>query len=200
MPRKRSLAVAIAVAIAMALAAGGVAPAGADPGGSVHARAAAPTARRPLGQDIPTAAGVATPIRLIPHPRELTERAGLSLARGVAIAAGPNADDQFAARELTAALRERGVRVATSGAASSVRIVLSRAGSAAGERALALSRLRLEPAMREQGYVLLAGCPIGSGSETPGANGASCARVDVVGGSAAGVFYGAQTLVQLVEG
>jgi hexosaminidase len=119
--------------------------------------------------------------RLIPHPRELTVTARVSLRGGVSVSGGGNAGDRFAAKDLGDALRERGVRVSDAGA---VRIVLSRLSGAGVQARLAAANVRFDDAMRDEGYVVIAG-----------AN-----RVDVIAATAAGLFYGAQTVKQLVEG
>jgi hypothetical protein len=121
---------------------------------------------------------------LIPRPREGEPRAAVSLARGVAIVRPANPADRHAAADLDIALRERGVRVAPAGAPASVRVALLRSASAAGRTALARHGLSLDGAMRDEGYVLVA----------------EDGRAEVIGATAAGVFYGVQTLKQLVDG
>lgn len=121
---------------------------------------------------------------LVPLPREAAARPALRLDRGVAVLApGGNVDDRFAASELASALRERGVR-ATVGGSAGVQVVLLRRDATAARSLLERQGLRFEPAMESEGYVLVT---------EPG-------RVTVVGASAAGVFYGAQTVRQLVDG
>lgn len=121
-------------------------------------------------------------LALIPMPREVTERPVFSLRGGVSIITGRNAEDRFAARDLAAALRERGVRVLPTGGA--VRITLTRVGRPAARRVPGVAEAFADSAMRAEGYVL----------------DAEAGRVTIVGATAAGVFYGAQTLKQLVEG
>lgn len=120
---------------------------------------------------------------LIPQPRELTERASLSLRHGIAITAH-GADDRFAAHELTDALRARDVHVVSVGTPGAVHVTLARVGSAAAQRVLAHDTLSFDARMHDEGYVLVA----------------SNGEVAIIGATAAGVFYGVQTLEQLVHG
>jgi len=124
------------------------------------------------------------PPALVPQPREIEARASMPLRGGVRIVRPANAADRLAAADLADALRERGVRVPTEGATGAVRVTLLRLAHPAARRLLDAHHLRFEPAMRGEGYVLVA----------------DGGRVTVVGATAAGVFYGVQTLKQLVEG
>src|SRR5689334_872249 len=73
---------------------------------------------------------------LVPLPREAVARPALRLDRGVAVLVpGGNVDDRFAASELVAALRERGVRAAVGGSAG-VQVTLLRRGDAAARALL----------------------------------------------------------------
>jgi len=65
-----------------------------------------------------------------------------------------------------------------------VTVALSRASDAGAHRTLARDTLRFDSTMTAEGYVLLT----------------TASRVDVIGASDAGVFYGVQTLLQLVQG
>ncbi|CAA9335255.1 MAG: GH20, partial [uncultured Gemmatimonadaceae bacterium] len=68
--------------------------------------------------------------------------------------------------------------------AGAVRVSLLQSSTAAGRAALRRAGAAVDSAMRDEGYVLLA----------------ERGRVEIVAASAAGVFYGAQTLKQLVAG
>lgn len=92
-----------------------------------------------------------------------------------------DADDAFAAADFKAFLKERRVPSATKGAA---RIYLLRDGSNAGKRLLAKEKLSFEKEMLDEGYVLFT----------------TRSGLVIIGHSAAGVFYGAQTAKQLLEG
>ena len=124
-------------------------------------------------------------LRLIPAPREMTPVAIIAVSGGVHVEVPPSADsaDRFAAAELRTALRERGIPGAAAGEAS-VRITLLRAGDASARAILARAGLAFTDSMRAEGYVIV-----------PGGN-----RLYVIGAEAAGVFYGAQTVKQLIVG
>lgn len=121
---------------------------------------------------------------LIPQPREYTVLADVALRGGVAIIAGASADDRFTAQELADGLKARGVRVVASGTAGAVPLVLTRTGTAAARALLAARHLAFDSTMRDEGYVLVA----------------AAGRVTIVAATGAGLFYGAQTLLQLVAG
>ena len=119
---------------------------------------------------------------LIPQPREFTARADLSLKNGVSVAApGGDAEDRFAAQDLKSGLEERGVKIRST--ATAVRITLLRDDSATAQRVLHREKMSFDEAMRPEGYVLIT-----AGHEAY-----------VIGHTATGVFYGAQTLMQLVS-
>ncbi|MBW7932314.1 MAG: beta-N-acetylhexosaminidase [Gemmatimonadaceae bacterium] len=119
--------------------------------------------------------------RLIPAPREFTPGATAPLKGAIAITAGANKDDKFAAADLSDALKQRGAKTAAAGAVS---VHLLRAGSAEAKAVLTKHKLAFDDAMKDEGYVLVA----------------EPKSITVVGASAAGVFYGAQTVKQLITG
>ncbi|HTK47261.1 MAG TPA: glycoside hydrolase family 20 zincin-like fold domain-containing protein [Gemmatimonadaceae bacterium] len=118
---------------------------------------------------------------LVPAPRELTVGQPFAAPAGLVVDTPADAADRDAAADLRDVLRERG-QLARGGSGAHVRLL--RADAPAGRAVLARASLALDPAMRDEGYVLVA----------------DAGRIDVVGASAAGVFYGAQTVKQLVAG
>ena len=127
------------------------------------------------------AASAATRPPLIPQPREFTARADISLASGVRVlATGSDADDRFAAADLKEELASRGVRLRATD--SAVRVWLLRDTSLRAKKLLHEEGLTLTAPMQNEGYVLVTGER----------------DAYVIGHTAAGVFYGAQTLAQLV--
>ncbi|MEA2761120.1 MAG: hexosaminidase, partial [Gemmatimonadaceae bacterium] len=122
--------------------------------------------------------------RLIPQPREMHVEGSVSLPNGITIARPANAEDRFAALDLTNALKERGLRVVTGEMGTGPRVVLLRADAPTAQSVLRRHSLALDPRMREEGYVI-----------TPDGN-----RIVVIGTTSAGVFYGAQTIKQIVSG
>ncbi len=115
-------------------------------------------------------------------PREVQERAVLSLERGVSVeTTSHDADDKFAVTDLVSTLKDRGVD-AREGHQDKIRIVLMRLDDKKAADLLAHANVRFDPAMHDEGYVLLT-----DGSTT----------YDIAATSA-GLYYGAQTLKQLV--
>jgi hexosaminidase len=126
-------------------------------------------------------------LHLIPSPREATSLGTTALPNGLVVETPANAEDRFAATDLVETLRARGIPIRLGGSGGNARVTLVRAGSAAARRLLASQHLTFTAPMDDEGYVLV------SEGTTP-------AHLTIVGKSGAGVFYGAQTLKQLVDG
>jgi len=131
-----------------------------------------------------TPSAAQTDLRLIPQPREMQVEGSVSVANGITISRPANAEDRFAALDLANALKERGIRVVTGETGPGPHVVLLRAGASAAQSVLRRHSLTLDPAMKDEGYVI-----------TPDGN-----RIVVIGTTPAGVFYGAQTVKQIVNG
>lgn len=131
-----------------------------------------------------TTAGAQTPrpLMLVPQPREARAERDVTLARGLEVLTPSDSADAFSAHDLRDALREFGVPVARG--AGSARIVLLRATVPAARALMTKAGFAFDPAMKDEGYVIV---PDGS-------------TLTVIGESAAGVFYGSQTVKQLIEG
>jgi N-acetyl-beta-hexosaminidase len=125
-----------------------------------------------------------TDSRLIPQPREMRVEGSVSVANGITVARPANAEDRFAALDLANALKERGIRVVSGETGPGPRVVLMRADASAAQSVLRRHSLTLDPAMKDEGYVI-----------TSDGN-----RIVVIGTTSAGVFYGAQTVKQIVSG
>jgi hexosaminidase len=118
---------------------------------------------------------------LIPEPREFQSRENLSLARGVSLSVpAKDADDSFAAEDLFGSLKERGIVRSAKG----VHIYLLRDTDSTGKRELAEAKLSLDPQMGDEGYVLFT----------------AKSNIYVIAHTSTGLFYGAQTVKQLVSG
>ena len=121
---------------------------------------------------------------LIPAPREAVFRASCPLAHGLGISVpGADREDRFAADDLAGTLRQRGIAV-TRREDRLPRVVLLRSRTSLARAVLARTKLAFEPAMHEEGYAI-----VWQGN-----------ALYVIGETAAGVFYGAQTVKQLVRG
>ncbi len=131
---------------------------------------------------VSAAAFVADDPHLIPKPREANTGDLVPLARGLSISAGSSEDDRFTAKDLVETLKERGLR-ASEAAGGGFRISLLRLDSPDAKKTLAASGMAFTDAMKAEGYVLV--------TTKDGAV--------VVANSGAGIFYGAQTLKQLIR-
>lgn len=125
-----------------------------------------------------------TDLRLIPQPREMHVEGSAPVQNGITITRPANAEDRFAALDLTNTLKDRGIRVVNGDSGPGPRVVLMRANSSAAQSLLRRHSLVIDSAMRDEGYVI-----------TPDGN-----RIVVIGATSAGVFYGAQTMKQMVSG
>lgn len=128
------------------------------------------------------AAALAQAPRLIPTPRELAAGSVAPLRGTITITAGADKNDRFAAADLAASLKERGAKISMTG--GGLRIQLLRSTSAEAKALLAARHLEFTTEMKDEGYVVVA----------------EAKSIRVIGASAAGVFYGAQTAKQLVTG
>ncbi|HZD76049.1 MAG TPA: family 20 glycosylhydrolase, partial [Acidobacteriaceae bacterium] len=118
-------------------------------------------------------------LKLIPMPREAQPGKVLSLDRGIFVRVGSrDAGDRFTAEDLRATLKERGIPSRTSGPV----VDLLRADTASGRALLAAAHVTFDPAMHDEGYVIL-----------PRHHGLA-----VIATTSAGLFYGAQTVKQLI--
>ena len=120
--------------------------------------------------------------RLIPKPREVTAGELVPLPKSVAVTGANGEDDRFAAKDLAETLKARGIRVIT-GADAAFRISLLRLDTPGAKRTLEAASLSFADDMKAEGYVLV--------TTKDGAV--------VVANSAAGIFYGVQTLKQLIR-
>jgi hypothetical protein len=122
-------------------------------------------------------------LHLIPAPRECTAVASIPLGSAtIRVEAEHNADDAFAASDLADALKARGV---PAGARDAIIVRLLHADSPAAKQLLARHSLTLDAAMHDEGYVIV---PDGARS------------LAVIADTTTGVFYGAQTVKQLIRG
>ncbi|HVJ06758.1 MAG TPA: glycoside hydrolase family 20 zincin-like fold domain-containing protein [Acidisarcina sp.] len=131
-----------------------------------------------------SAAGKRATLRLIPQPREVSHDKLVSLAHGVVVRVdSSDAQDRFAADDLRQALSSREVRPSSTDP-QRLQIELLRASEPRARRLLSAGAVQFDDAMKPEGYVLL-----------PGAH-----SLAIIASSAEGMFYGAQTVKQLVVG
>ncbi len=124
-------------------------------------------------------AGAQASLHLIPQPREITSEGSNALRNGISIVRPTGVADRFAADDLADALRARHISVT---AAGSVRVSFARVETAAAKSLLRQHSIEMSADMREEGYAIV-----------PDAHG-----IVVIASTASGIFYGAQTVKQLV--
>lgn len=125
-------------------------------------------------------------IRVIPQPRQVTANGEtFRLAGAHIVLADPRStQDRFAATDFVANVKEEGIFLKVRGGRDREAILIGLVSLPVVQKALQAAKVDVPANLNEEGYVLDAG-----------ANG-----VVIAGGSAAGVFYGLQTLKQLVRG
>ncbi len=130
--------------------------------------------------------GAQAPIRLLPAPREahFGQTADLP-ARIVVNVPVRNDEDDFAARDLESAIKAIAPEADASRAAAgqpAYRVTLLRRDSAQAKEILARNNLAFDPAMESEGYILVI----------------EPHEATIVGETGSGIFYGVQTLKQLL--
>lgn len=126
--------------------------------------------------------GVGHSVFLLPMPREYSARDTLPLMHGVSIVSGRDAEDRFAAHDLKTYLQASDIRVRADHAGALIEML--RMPSIRARAVLRANHLELTLEMREQGYAI-----------APTARG-----IAVVGETSVGLFYGMQTLKQMIRG
>ena len=126
-------------------------------------------------------AGAQSSLHLIPQPREIRSEGATQLRNGIAVVRAPNADDRHTANDLIDALRDRHIPVTAS---APVRISFLRSESSMARNLLRQHLIEIGSEMQDEGYAIV--------SDARG--------LVVIAPTAAGIFYGAQTVKQLVRG
>ncbi len=132
---------------------------------------------------LPVAASTpqSTPV-FTPQPREV-HPGTLNVVRSATVQVpGGDAEDSFAAANLETTLRARGLLVTPAAGPVELTVRLLRDDTPEARQLLGANQLAFSPAMHAEGYILIS---------RPGA-------VAIIGQTAAGVFYGAQTLKQMI--
>ncbi len=124
------------------------------------------------------------PIPLIPLPREVVRGTRVALPAGISVLHTAGADDAFTARDLAESMAERRIRVDTTGGAGRFRVELIRLGTARAQQVMRDHKMTFDSAMSAEGYLLLA----------------DSSAAHVIAANSRGVFYGVQTLKQLITG
>jgi len=120
-------------------------------------------------------------VRLLPAPREAHFAGETALPAAVAVfAPGHDAEDEFAARDLKEAAKP--LTSSRAQATPAYRVTLLRTSSPEAKAQLVMHKLAFEPALKDEGYVLIV--------EPAGAS--------IIAETSAGIFYGVQTFKQLL--
>jgi hypothetical protein len=120
---------------------------------------------------------------LSPQPREVHAQQRISVRAVTVTVPGGDSEDFFAAQNLKDALAQAGIAVSPAAEAADLTIALLRGDSPDAAQVLSTEHLRFEAPMHDEGYILVS---------RPG-------NVTIIGETAAGVFYGVQTLKQMIE-
>ena len=121
---------------------------------------------------------------LIPMPREVQTSAILPIQQGLNVSTtGNDPEDEFIVDDLVSTLKERGIAAQLS-KKGDIRVVLLRATTKMAADILSHNHIELIPAMHDEGYAVI------TGGNT---------MYDIASTSA-GLFYGAQTIKQLITG
>jgi hypothetical protein len=134
-----------------------------------------------FAQTAAKAAPTCADLHLVPTPRECTAVQAIPIGGiGFLVTSEKNAEDQFAVEDLIeTSLGKRTVRE------DAPFIRLERAESAPAQALLAAHHLTFDPAVHDEGYIIV---PDGQGG------------LAVIAETSAGIFYGAQTVKQLIRG
>ena len=125
---------------------------------------------------------------LSPQPKEIQAGELLPLRIASVVVPGADSEDLFAAQNLRQALAQNGILISPAAGSPDVTISLLRADTPQARQLLSANKLAFEAPMHDEGYILLSH-KNPSGGET----------ISIIGQTSAGIFYGAQTLKQLVE-
>ena len=119
---------------------------------------------------------------LSPEPKQLQANDLLPIHSATILVPGGDPEDLFAAQNLASNLIQRGILVAPSAGPTDVTITLLRDPTEESKELLAANKLAFSPQMDSEGYILLS----------------KSKSVTILAQTSAGIFYGAQTLKQLV--
>jgi hypothetical protein len=138
-----------------------------------------------LAQTAPAAAPSCADLQLVPSVRECLAVQVIPAGNCLQVVAGKNAEDEFAAKNIRQPFGQVVGSVPCTLAGKAPEVLLERVESAEAQTLLEQHHLKFDPAMHDEGYILL---PDGKGG------------LAVIGETPAGMFYGAQTVKQLIRG
>ncbi|HEY0307398.1 MAG TPA: glycoside hydrolase family 20 zincin-like fold domain-containing protein, partial [Acidobacteriaceae bacterium] len=126
-----------------------------------------------------------SPLHLVPMPREVRQTGSIAAPQGVRILPASEVNDQFAASDFAQTMAQRGIPaiIGIAGDASFT-VELLRAKSPAAQQRMQAAHVTFDLTMQDEGYAVI----------TTGN------AVTVIGASPEGIFYGLQTLKQMITG
>jgi len=125
---------------------------------------------------------------LSPQPKEIHAQQLIPIHVATILVPGGDPEDLFAAQNLNQDLSQRGILIAPAAGAIDLTVRLLRADSGQAHQLLSTNHLSFDTPMHDEGYILLSQKdPTGGGTVT------------IIGQTSAGIFYGVQTLKQLIE-
>ena len=124
---------------------------------------------------------------LSPQPKELHANDLLPIHTASVFVPSGDTEDLFAAQNLETDLTQRGILISPSAGPTDVTITLLREQTQQSKQLLSENKLSFTPEMQREGYILIS---------KPAPN--NHVSVTIIAQTSAGIFYGAQTLKQLV--
>jgi len=125
---------------------------------------------------------------LSPQPKELHAQELLPVHSATILIPGGDTEDLFAAQNLQNSLTQRGIAVSPAAGPVDLTVTLLRQPSDTANQLLSSNNLFFDAAMHDEGYVLIAH-----------RDASGHTSVAIIAQTAAGIFYGVQTLKQLVQ-
>ncbi len=125
---------------------------------------------------------------LSPQPQQIQAQGLVPVHAADVVVPGGDPEDLFAAQDLGQTLRQRSILLSPAAGPADLTVNLLRTDSDRAHQLLSDNHLSFDPAMHDEGYILLSRQDP-SGGDT----------VNIIAETSAGVFYGVQTLKQLVE-
>jgi len=136
-----------------------------------------------------TASAQSTPTPVLsPQPREVHVASLLPVTTARILAPSGDPDDLFTAQNLTTSLTQRGLKLAPTAEAATLTITLQHDTTPEAQHLLTAEHLTLDAPMQDEGYILIL--------RPTTANHISAT---IIGHTSTGIFYGAQTLKQLIQ-
>jgi hexosaminidase len=120
---------------------------------------------------------------LAPQPREIHAGSLFAVHSATISTPGGDAEDLFAAHDLEKSFAADGIAISPTIGSADLSVLLLRRSSPAATQLLSTEKLVFDTPMHDEGYVMIS---------KPG-------KITIIGETSAGIFYGVQTLKQMVD-